>query len=172
MAGLAQATPPSGWHFCDGSTLPIAQNEALFAILGTTYGGDGVTTFGLPDFRGRVCVGSGQAASGTQYPVGQKTGSEGVVLQTSNMPAHNHTLYAAGTPATTPTLGASVMFGNVATGSEMYVNGSAPPAVTADASPAATTIQTTGGNQAHANVMPGKVLYYIIAMTGIFPVNN
>src|ERR1700709_1061494 len=85
--------PPRGWLLCDGATLSIAANAALFSLLGTTYGGDGVTTFALPDFRGRIPVGAGVAAPGrSAYNLGQTGGTENVTLTISQLPAHNHPL--------------------------------------------------------------------------------
>src|SRR3954471_16909667 len=83
---------PRNWAFCNGQLMPIAQNTALFSILGTTFGGNGQTTFGLPDFRGRVSVGTGQGTGLTNHDLGEQSGTENVTLSTAQMPAHTHTI--------------------------------------------------------------------------------
>ncbi|MDE2463523.1 MAG: tail fiber protein, partial [Alphaproteobacteria bacterium] len=100
---------PEGWHFCDGSLLSVSNNDALFALLGTTYGGDGASTFGLPDLRGRVALSMGQGPGLQNYTAGQKAGSEMVTLTIPNIPAHSHTLNAAPANATTATAGPTVV---------------------------------------------------------------
>src|SRR5690349_9856118 len=92
---------PSNWHFCDGTLLSIAENSALFALLGTTYGGDGVTTFALPDLRGRFPIHQGQGPGLSNYVIGETTGQSSVTLSTSQIPSHGHELYATGANATT-----------------------------------------------------------------------
>ena len=91
--------PPQGWAFCDGQLLSIASNDALFALLGTTYGGDGRTTFGLPDLRSRVAVGEGQGAGLGPVRLGEKGGVEEVALNVTQLPSHNHSLNASNTVA-------------------------------------------------------------------------
>ena len=91
---------PAGWAFCDGRLLPINQNTALFAVIGNTYGGDGITTFALPDLRGRVPLGIGQGPGLGTYQIGQKAGTEHVVLTTGNLPSHDHALGANSAAAT------------------------------------------------------------------------
>lgn len=159
---------PVNWHICDGSQLNIADYNALFALLGTTYGGNGVSTFGLPDFRGRVGIsqGHGTATDATNHALGQTGGTETVTLNASSMPAHNHALNTAGTGATTATFGPTVTFANTTGQNTMYVNAGGTPAT---ASPAATTIGNTGGGQAHDNVMPGLGVNYIISLAGLYP---
>ncbi len=95
---------PVGWALCDGSLLPISQNTALFSLIGTTYGGDGVNTFALPDLRGRVAIGQGQAAGLQSYALGQPGGSETVALTAGQFAAHSHAMAAAG-PASASTRG-------------------------------------------------------------------
>jgi microcystin-dependent protein len=151
---------PKGWAFCNGQILPIQQNAALFSLLGTTYGGNGVQTFGLPDLRGRVPL----YTDNNQYPLGAMAGTPSVTILTSEMPAHTHTLLATKTAATTtdPTSQslaiASDALGNV------YTTASQPNTVMA-----AQAITPTGGTQPHTNLQPYLSLNFCIAMVGIFP---
>src|SRR5947209_8680014 len=103
---------PRGWALCNGQILPIAQNTALFSLLGTTYGGNGQTTFALPDLRSRAPIGAGQGPGLSNIDLGQVGGTENVTLLTSNMPMHNHSLNASTTAADTGTPGSTVVFGN------------------------------------------------------------
>ena len=102
---------PRTWAFCDGRLLSISQNSALYSLLGTTYGGDGITTFALPDLRGRVPVGQGQAPGLSNYVMGQRAGTEQVTLLMSNLPSHNHGLFATQQDANTSTVGSTVLTG-------------------------------------------------------------
>jgi microcystin-dependent protein len=161
---------PKGWAYCQGQLLPIQQNQALFSLLGTTYGGNGTTTFALPDLRSRAIVGNGQGTGLSPYMMGQQGGQDGVALQSNQMPAHTHTFNgsiltadettakqpsgaypsAAGTPATTP-----------------YSTGTANATLNAAALPNVTT--AAGGSQPHENRQPLLALNYAIALTGYFP---
>jgi microcystin-dependent protein len=149
---------PRGWAMCNGQLLPINQNQALFSLLGTTYGGNGQTTFALPDLRGRVPVHAGSGIS-----LGQRAGEEAHTLIASEMPAHNHAVQGntsgpnTGTPAlATWTSGAASAYS------------SASPNVAMN--PA--SIANAGGNQPHPNMPPYSVLNFVIAMQGIFPSRN
>ena len=146
--------PPHGWAFCDGQTLPISQNQALFAILGTTYGGDGVTTFRLPDFRGRI-----PAHVGNSLILGEVGGEATHTLNVNEIPAHGHSAAAATATASTgdPTNAAWA-----ATSTAFY--GPSPDSVM---SPSA--IGTAGLSQPHENRAPYQVLNFAIALAGIFP---
>lgn len=148
---------PRGWATCDGQVLPIAQNTALFSLLGTQYGGNGTTTFALPDLRGRAPVGVGQGAGLTPFQMGQTAGVETVALQASQMPAHTHRqmAYAA---ATTPEPGGAVL-------------APAPSrAFRPDGGTFATaTLGRFGDGQPHDNRQPYLALTYCIALTGIYP---
>jgi microcystin-dependent protein len=149
---------PKGWAFCNGQLLPINQNQALFSILGTTYGGDGRVTFALPDLRGRtpVHVGNGVA-------LGERAGEEAHTLIMSEMPTHTHTLQASTLPATLgdPT---NSVWGTSA--GEARFSG----AVSGVMSPSATS--AVGGSQPHENRQPFLVVNFIIALQGIFPSQN
>lgn len=158
---------PRGWALCDGSTLAIRSNTALFAILGTTYGGDGQQTFRLPDLRGRAIVNAGQGPGLSPYPLGAATGTETVTLDLNTMPAHTHGLDplkihdgpgSSSSPSNTLLASsAEFQYGDAATPATMIagmIRGSANP---------------VGGSQPHSNLMPYTVLNYIIAVQGIFP---
>jgi microcystin-dependent protein len=148
--------PPKGWTFCNGQLLPINQNQALFSILGTTYGGDGRQTFALPNLQGRTPfhVGNG-------IVLGELGGETSHTLNISELPAHNHV--PSGNPAN-PTL--SVAAGNLWCSNANLYNSSSNGAM----NPA--SIGATGGNQPHENMSPYLVLNFIIALQGIFPSQN
>lgn len=165
--------PPLGWAFCDGSLLSIAQNTALFALIGTTYGGDGQTTFGLPDLRGRVPLHHGtQPGTGNSYDMGQQAGVETVTLTSNQIPSHNHS--ASASTAVPPATGTGISL----TGPAPYVP-AAPakpkfyaPAGTGTVAMSPQSIQPAGGNQPHNNMAPFLALSFIIAIEGIFPSQN
>ena len=146
--------PPKGWATCDGQLLPINQNQALFSLLGTMYGGNGTTNFALPDFRGRLPW----HFNGT-YPPGTRTGEESHTLLSTEMPAHTHPVYASSNTADQ----ASPAVNFWASG------GAAAYAPTADSNPAPGSIAAAGGNQAHENRQPFLVISFCIAIAGIFP---
>lgn len=159
---------PTDWQLCDGSALPVSGNEALFSLIGTLYGGDGVTTFNVPDLRGRLAISQGQGPGLTNRVAGQSGGTEQAALDATSMAVHAHTLNTAGTTANTPTAGPTVTFANTADDNTMYVNDGATPAP-GKVNPAANTIAVTGAGQAHANIMPSMALNYIICLIGIYP---
>ena len=152
---------PRGWAFCDGQLLPISQNQALFSLLGTIYGGDGRTTFALPDLRGRVSIHQGNGPGLSDYRLGSKGGAENVTLTAAQIPAHNHAIKAAnqGGDDSDPTTANG--FGSAA--NDLYLE-TAP----------GTTMQNgimsnTGGNQQHTNIQPYLAINFIIALQGTFP---
>lgn len=151
---------PAGWAFCQGQTMSIAQYATLFSLLGTNYGGNGSTTFNLPDLRGRVPIGSGQGAGLQPYTLGQADGEENVTLITNQMPIHNHLIQAvdddpnSGTPSNSYLANTSPSSYSTAAPSILM----APPMVGA-----------AGGNLPHPNLQPYLTLNYIIALVGIFP---
>lgn len=162
---------PEGWVMCDGSLLTIAQNEALFSLLGTTWGGDGRSTFGVPDLRGRVPVGAGPGPNRTNRVVGQTGGAENVTLQDANLPAHNHSFNISNVAGTTGDLGQGVMYSLPGTaGDVMYLQNSATVfnAVTLNDA----TVIPDGGNNSHANVMPGMAITFIMCTQGTYPTRN
>jgi microcystin-dependent protein len=152
-----------GWSFCNGAAMSIAQNEALFNLLGTTYGGDGVNTFNLPDLQGRVPVHQGQGAGLSNYPLGQKAGVENVTLTVAQLPAHSHVAMgsATGTGTSNP--------GNATWGNSGIVNESFGAGSSANSSMNAGSTSMTGGNQPHNNLLPYLVVSFIIALQGVYP---
>jgi microcystin-dependent protein len=159
---FAGAFAPRGWAFCDGQLLAINQNTALFSIIGTTYGGDGRTTFALPDLRGRVPLGPRRGAGLSDYREGQKGGVEHVTLTTSQMPNHSHSLNAD-TNAGTTNVPTNHILANTAAFDNEYSTQS--PNTTMNT----TAIGNTGGNQSHENRQPFLAINYIIAVQGVFP---
>jgi microcystin-dependent protein len=148
---------PQGWATCDGQILPIAQNTALFSLLGTTYGGNGQTTFALPDLRGRLPVHIGGGLT-----IGQAGGSETVILTTTNLPAHTHTANAA---SAATTLSPAGQYWAADPGANV-----APYAAAPDGSVmSGTAIGAQGGSQPHANMQPFLAVTFIIALEGIYP---
>ncbi len=158
---------PKGWMACAGQTLPINTNQALFSLLGTTYGGDGRTTFALPDLRGRVTLGFGQGLGLQSYAPGQRAGTESVTLQAANMPVHAHpitgTLKATATPTGTDPNGSYP--------AKSTTNQYSTAGGNANLSGAMLTgnLDMNGGNQPHENRQPVMALNYCIALQGIFP---
>ena len=152
--------PPKGWAQCDGQLLPINQNQALFSLLGTTYGGNGQTTFALPNLRGRLPVGWGGGNT-----LGQLAGTETVTLLPSQIPAHRHALTASRTNASTEYPGYFASTANLYAGpANLTPIGSTP-------SRGPPTI-AAAGSEAHANLMPYSVLNFCIALQGVFPSPN
>lgn len=159
---------PTGWFACDGSLKPIAENEVLFALLGTTYGGDGQNTFGLPDLRGQLPMHQGRGAGLTPRIIGEACGSEQVTLVSNQLPAHNHLLLVTTSAANATAVGNTVQPGALATDT-MYVTdlaGATPQLVDAK------SVSPSGGNQPHDNLMPTQTVSFCIAWAGIFPSQN
>ena len=154
--------PPKGWALCDGQLLPINQNQALFSLLGTTYGGNGQTTFGLPNLQGR-----NPNHMGAGHTLGERGGEQGHTLSVSEIPTHTHTLNAAATAL--PDNRVMTPVGNLMASQEAnsYGNTAAPLAALS-----ATAVSTVGGSQAHLNMQPFLVLNFSIALQGIFPSQN
>lgn len=154
---------PRGWALCNGQLLSIAQNTALFSLLGTTYGGDGRTTFALPDLRGQRPIGMGSSAQGRTYQQGEQAGVETVTLALADIPAHTHPMRAAS---------------GVGTGSspqDAYPAASAVDAPYTDASAIGFNtdlVVPNGGSQPHDNLPPYLVMNFVIALQGIFPSRN
>jgi len=159
-----------GWALAQGQTLPITQNQALFALIGTTYGGNGNTTFQLPDLRGRVALGTGQLAGGSNYVRGQSAGTESVTLTVNQIPPHNHLWQASTTNGNQQ----PPLSGYLAIIQRPQNVGAVPGYVTPSgaAVPLGTAIANDGGNQPHANIQPYTCLNYSIALQGLFPSRN
>lgn len=154
--------PPLGWLFCDGQLLSIADNEVLFNLIGTTYGGDGVTTYAVPDLRGRVPVHQGHGQS--NYVIGEQGGVESVTLVANQLPAHSHARLAS-TTAASATHGPAESTGASAA---MNFYGSGVPNMAMDPN----AVAPTGGGQPHENMAPFVGLSFIVSLFGIFPSQN
>ena len=150
---------PAGWNFCDGSILQISENETLFQLIGTTYGGDGESTFAMPDMRGRIPV-----HLGSGFTLAEIGGAESVTLTTNQIPAHNHPMLASTSIANTPNPGNDLL-GLSSQVNTFFVD---PP----NANMATNAISSVGGNQPHDNMMPYLCINFIISLYGIFPSPN
>jgi microcystin-dependent protein len=148
---------PRGWAFCDGQILPINQNQSLYSLLGTTYGGDGRTSFGLPDLRGRTPIHEGNGHS-----LGHKGGYETHLLDASEIPPHRHTVRVSNTTAAASTVGGNYFASNTA--SLNLFNTGGTPNASMDPS-----MLANAGGQAHNNMQPYTTLAFCIAMRGLFP---
>lgn len=161
---------PRSWAFCEGQLLPISQNTALFSILGTTYGGDGRTTFGLPDMRGRGAMHAGNGPGLSDHRLGAKGGVEHVTLNQMQIPSHTHTAAGAVKAVAPPNVGNSnnpnAKYPALSTGM-VYTAGATNIAMAANNVEVA--LSNAGGNQQHENRQPWLAIYYIIALQGVFP---
>lgn len=166
---------PVGYAMCNGQLMAISQNDALYALIGTTYGGDGVNTFGLPNLQSRVALHQGTGQGLTPRTIGEVGGTETVTLATTQIPNHNHGFVASTTTAVaggqtpsgtlvpgTPSLPAGRIFA--------YDDGSQPPPNPKTLESA--SLSGAGGNQSHNNLMPTLCVSYIIALQGVFPTRN
>lgn len=164
---------PRSWMFCQGQLLSIAEYSALFALIGTTYGGDGQVTFGLPDFRSRVGVHQGQGPGLSNYTIGEMAGTENVTLLSMNLPAHNHTIVSLPIqqPASTATTGVNEPKGAFpASGATIY---NASSDGTFMGAYSVNTITAIAGNNSPVSIVqPYLAMNYIIAVEGIFPSRN
>lgn len=153
---------PRGWAFCDGQLLAVSQNDALFSLLGTIYGGDGRTTFGLPELRGRIPIHAGTGPGLSPRRLGAKFGTEEETLTTNQLPAHRHTVNGTSEPATAQT------------GQNNFYAAALDNTYRAQGSFSLTTMENnavtnTGGGQSHLNLMPTLCINFIIALFGIYP---
>lgn len=155
---------PRGWAFCEGQLLPIAQNQALFSLLGTTYGGDGRTTFALPDLRGRVAISEGQGPGLSPRILGERGGEQAHTLTFAELPSHSHEAgaHAGNGSAAAPN---GLLPARNPAGTPAYGHGQ-------DTVLGAGAVLPAGGNQPHNNMQPYLTLHYIIALQGIFPSRN
>jgi microcystin-dependent protein len=152
---------PKGWAFCNGQLLPLSQNTALFSLLGTTYGGDGKSTFALPDMEGRAPMHPGQGPGLSLHDLGETGGSETVTLLESEIPAHSHTWKASGQDSTSQSpVGERFAVGIAVT---MYA------ALSAQTNLSPNALAPAGGDQPHNNMMPYLTLSFCIALQGVFP---
>lgn len=157
---------PQGWALCDGTLMSISQNDALFALIGTTYGGDGQNTFALPDMRGRLPLHQGTGPGLTARVMGQAFGSEEVTLLQTQMPSHSHPVMASAADATASIPTNAMPAGQP--GDTLYLSN--PTA--AAASMSSRMLQATGGSLPHDNTMPFLCVSFIISLFGIFPQQN
>ncbi len=169
MAGFNFA--PVGWALCNGQLLPISQNPTLFALIGTIYGGDGQSTFQLPDLQGRIPINQGQAPGLSPYVIGQLAGSESVALVAAQLPQHGHSLQANSDVASSanPTggyLARASIPSLPSRGVPVYAPASAAAAMNALA------VAGSGASQPHDNMMPFQCVNFIISLFGIFPTQN
>lgn len=153
---------PRGWALCDGQILPINQNQSLYSLLGTTYGGDGRTTFALPELRGRTPIHKG-SSNGASHPLGQKTGEERHTLSLGEIPSHDHGLRGTNSQGN-----GDQPENNVLARASLVTYGPAANLVGMDAQ----SVANTGGGQSHENMMPFLTLNFAIALQGLFPSRN
>jgi len=153
---------PRGWAFCDGQLLAVSQNDALFSLLGTIYGGDGRTTFGLPDLRGRIPIHAGDGSGLSPRRLGSKGGTEKETLTVNQLPSHSHTFSAVDAPATETAPPADGTLAQTL-GYDLYVPFGAPTNM------AAGNVSHVGGSRSHQNEMPFLCVHFIIALVGIYP---
>jgi microcystin-dependent protein len=152
---------PNGWMFCEGQTLPISENETLFQLIGTTYGGDGEETFNLPNLASRVPIHMGTGPDGTTYQLGEAAGTEQETLTTQQIPSHTHPFVgnsgnsSQGNPANQVLASSTII--------SMYAN------ETPDGNMAATAVTPAGGSQPHENTQPFLCINFIISLFGVFP---
>lgn len=178
---------PRSWAFCDGQLMAISQNTALFSLIGTFYGGDGRTTFGLPDLRGRAPIKFGNGPGLSSYPIGVRAGVESVTLTQNQMPSHTHvpnatdftvTFPASTSDNTTDTPGPTLRMGKTVgatrldPGTKIYTDAAADTNLGQFPATGNLTIDPTGGSQAHENRMPYLAINYCICLQGIFPSRN
>ena len=156
---------PVGWAMCNGQLMSIAQNTALFALLGTTYGGDGISTFALPDLRSRVPIGMGQGPGLSPYVQGQMGGTETVTLTTNNLPSHSHLVNATSNPGSASHPNGQLLASSGA--AAIYDPGTGGNGVDSQLAPNA--VAPTGGGQPIPNIPPYNAMNWIIALQGIFP---
>ena len=157
---FAGSFAPRGWALCDGQLLAVSQNDALFSLLGTVYGGDGRTTFGLPDMRGRIPIHAGQGPGLSSRPLGGRGGAESVTVTVPQLPAHSHTFLVSADPGNENNPSGEVI---AQASADLYIED--PP----QSAFAAAAIGTTGGGQSHVNLQPFQAVNFIISLFGIYP---
>jgi microcystin-dependent protein len=158
---------PTGWLACNGQTLPISNYQVLYALIGTTYGGDGQSTFLLPNLQGRAAIGQGQGQGLPNYPMGQPGGEEVHTLIDAEMPSHSHALTSSTTVATAVTPGPTLHLATISAGT-LY----APPANIPSYDVMAACVQTAGNSLPHDNMMPTVVCNYCICYEGVYPATS
>lgn len=156
---------PFKWAWCDGQIQAVSENQALFSIIGTTYGGDGRSSFGLPEMRGRIPVGQGTGPGQTPRTIGQLFGVETVTLTSDNLPSHTHTLMASSSAQTT-TEPVGNSFATINNDNSFYAAGVVMSELTESSDSA---VESDGGNQPHDNIQPSLCINFIIATQGLYP---
>lgn len=157
---------PRGWAFCDGQLLAVSQNDALFSLIGTIYGGDGRTTFGLPDLRGRLAIHAGSGPGLSPRQLGAKGGSENVTIIANELPGHTHPVRASSQGGTSTSPVGNYPAAVPLTARYQNVGAGSPGAVPME------TTNDVGGSQSHTNLAPALCVNYIIALVGIYPSRN
>ncbi|HEX8621879.1 MAG TPA: tail fiber protein [Allosphingosinicella sp.] len=158
--------PPAGWLFCSGQQLPISENETLFQLIGTTYGGDGESSFNLPNLQSRIPIHMGTATSGTTYTIAEMSGVEEVTLSIQQIPSHTHPLVA------TNDSGNQLIAGNAVLAAQSPVSIYRPNATPPNSAMNVNSVSVTGGSQPHENMQPFLCINYIISLFGLFPNPN
>jgi microcystin-dependent protein len=156
---------PTGWNACDGSSLAISEYETLYTLIGTTYGGNGTTTFNVPDLRGRVPISQGTVSGQPTYVLGQSAGEESHTLLDAEMPAHSHPLISTTNAGTTKTPATNVHLATASPSGNLY----APPTGVAPYDIMGLSMTAAGGSVSHNNVMPTLVGNFCISLFGVFP---
>lgn len=159
-----------GYSFANGTPMSISQNNALFSLFGTYYGGDGVQTFNLPDLRSQVPIGQGNGSGLSPRVIGEIGGSDDVTVLPTNLPIHNHLLNATSGAGSTATAGPNVLLGSLGTSDGTFYSPATAPGHTATLGPR--SLSMTGGNLPHNNIMPSLAINYLVALEGIYPVRN
>lgn len=159
---------PRGWAFCDGQILPINQNQSLYSLLGTTYGGDGRTSFALPDLRGRVPIHVGRSNGGGEHRLGQKSGEETHTLAANEMPQHNHGVHGINETADLPNPSGNFPARPVSAVGAVYADTN----YQGSGDLGAAAVANVGGSQAHDNMQPYIAVNFCIALQGLFPSRN
>lgn len=161
---FAGSFAPAGWAFCDGQLMPISENDALFALIGTTYGGDGQETFALPNLQSRIPIHAGSGPGGITRQLAEMGGTESVTLTTQQIPVHNHPFLASTATGTQNSPAGEVL----ASGSSVLIYRPQAPSQPL----AVQTISPTGGSQPHDNMVPFLCISFIISLFGLFPQQN
>ena len=152
---------PRGWAFCDGQLLAVSQNDALFSLLGTIYGGDGRTTFGLPDLRGRIPIHAGHGPGLSERRLGAKGGEEKVTLTVNQLPSHGHPFTATSAPSTDNNPQGKQVGESPSV--DLYIESTPTENLSSEA------VSKVGGSRSHTNLMPFLCIHFIIALVGIYP---
>ena len=166
---IPNGKPPLDWLLCNGAVVNISQYQALYALIGTTYGGNGVTTFGLPDLRGRLPIGQGTGTGLTARVLAQAVGEEYAQVPAATLPAHNHTFSTANVAATATAVSQGVTFANTDATAVAYLKDGLGTAGGAAAALNAGSLSSVGGGVPHDNIMPCATVNFIICWQGLFP---